>query len=47
MPLTGKYLKYSPEITLEIFTLIWDKLVELDIPGRIYDYYEDKSLEQF
>ena len=28
MPLTGKYLKYSPEITLEIFTLIWDKLSE-------------------
>jgi len=28
MPLTGKYLKYSPKITLEIFTLIWDKLIE-------------------
>ena len=28
MPLTGKYLKYSPKITLEIFTLIWDKLSE-------------------
>ena len=26
MPLTGKYLKYSPEITLEIFTLIYNKL---------------------
>lgn len=29
MSLTGKYLKYSPEITLEIFTLVWDKLIEL------------------
>ena len=28
MPLTGKYLKYSSEITLEIFTLVWDKLSE-------------------
>ena len=27
MPLTGRYLKYSPEITLEIFTLVWDKLI--------------------
>ena len=29
MPLQNKYLKYSPEITLEVFTLIWDKLIEL------------------
>ena len=29
MPLTGKYLKYSPEITLEVFTLIWDKLSKI------------------
>lgn len=28
MPLKGKYLKYSPEITLEIFTLVWNKLSE-------------------
>ena len=28
MPLKGKYLKYRPEITLEIFTLVWDKLIE-------------------
>lgn len=27
MPLTNKYLKYSPEITLKIFKKIWDKLV--------------------
>jgi len=27
MPLNNKYLKYSPEITLEIFTLIIDKLI--------------------
>ena len=29
MPLTGKYLKYSPEITLEIFKLVYNKLIEL------------------
>ena len=28
MSLAGKYLKYSPEITLEIFTLVWNKLIE-------------------
>jgi len=28
MPLTNKYLKYCPEITFEIFTLVWDKLLE-------------------
>ena len=27
MPLTGTYLKYKPEITLEIFTLIYSKLI--------------------
>jgi hypothetical protein len=26
--LTGKYLKYKPEITFEIFQKVWDKLVE-------------------
>lgn len=26
--LTGKYLKYKPEITFEIFQKIWDKLIE-------------------
>jgi hypothetical protein len=30
MPLTNKYLKYSPEITLEIFTKIWDKLLDCE-----------------
>ena len=29
MPLQEKYLKYRPEITLEIFTLIWGKLIDL------------------
>ncbi len=24
-----KYLKYDPSITLEIFTLVWNKLIEL------------------
>jgi len=28
MPLNNKYLKYSPEITLEIFTLVYNKLIE-------------------
>jgi len=28
MPLTGKYIKYQPEITLEIFTLVWNKLIK-------------------
>ena len=26
MTLQNKQLKYSPEITLEIFTLVWNKL---------------------
>lgn len=34
MPLKGKYLKYSPEITLEIFTLVWDKLIELGFKSK-------------
>jgi len=29
MPLTNKCLKYSPEITLEIFKLVYNKLIEL------------------
>jgi len=28
MPLTNKFLRYSPEITLDIFTLVWNKLIE-------------------
>ena len=28
-PLEGKYLKYSPEITFEVFKLVWDKLISL------------------
>ena len=27
MPLANKYIKYSPEITLKMFTLIWNKLI--------------------
>ena len=33
MPLTNKYLRYSPEITLEIFTLVWDKLIKTGLKG--------------
>ena len=29
LPLEGKYLKYSPEITFDIFKLVWDKLISL------------------
>ena len=29
LPLKGKYLKYSPEITFEVFKLVWDKLISL------------------
>lgn len=42
----GKYLKYSPEINLEIFTLVWDKLESL-FPSRIYDWTKDWSFESF
>lgn len=28
MPLTNKYLRYTPEITFEVFEKIWDKLLE-------------------
>ena len=40
-----RYLKYSPEITLEIFTLVWNKLIEagwqcsaLNLSGE-YNYF--------
>lgn len=46
MPLTNKYLKYTPEITLEIFTLVWNKLESLFSEG-IYDWTKDWSLESF
>lgn len=44
MPLTGKYLKYSPEITLEIFTLVWNKLIE---NGCKFDYSKEIIFERF
>ena len=44
MPLTGKYLKYSPEITLKIFTLIWDKLIE---NGCKFEYSKEIIFERF
>ena len=47
MPLTGKYLKYSPEITLEIFTLIWDKLKLIFPNGKIYDLVEVWDFDTF
>ena len=43
MPLTDKYLKYSPKITLEIFTMVWNKL--LNNGWRCHDY--DELLESY
>jgi hypothetical protein len=46
MPLTGKYLKYSPEITLEIFTLVCDKLKKTGLTSMEaednYDYFSGR-----
>jgi hypothetical protein len=50
MPLAGKYLKYSPGITLEIFTLVWNKLIDSGINAqqgnnsvkREYAFFSDK-----
>ena len=47
MPLTGKYLKYSPEITLEIFTLIWDKLKLIFPNEKIYDWVKVWDFDAF
>lgn len=47
MPLKGKYLKYSPEITPEIFTLIWDKLKLIFPNGTIYDWVEVWDFDTF
>lgn len=41
MPLTNKYIKYSPEITLEIFTLIWNKLINSG-----WGEYSNKTIEE-
>lgn len=45
--LENKYLKYSPEITLEIFDKIWNKLLSLKIKGKVYDFYPENNLETF
>ena len=42
MSLAGKYLKYSPEITLEIFTLICNKLIECGINPNHKESIETK-----
>ena len=47
MSLAGKYLKYSPEITLEIFTLIWDKLKLIFPNGKIYDWVKVWDFDTF
>ena len=38
MPLKDKYLRYTPEITLETFMLIWDKLKSMFPNSRIYSW---------
>mgnify|MGYP007069469421 CR=1 FL=1 len=51
MPLTNKYLKYSPEITLEIFEKIWNKLLEVykvsypdDLETRFEEFTRGESI---
>ena len=41
-----RYLKYSPEITLEIFILVWNKLIELGYKS-FSDYNVEKRYNQF
>ena len=41
-----KYLKYSPDITLKIFTLVWNRLIELGY--RHYcNFSIDKTYNEF
>lgn len=48
MPLTNKFLRYTPEITLEIFTLIWEKLIDLGFrpthenTSKEFGYFKDE-----
>ncbi len=43
--LANKYLKYRPEITLEIFTLVYYKLIESGLKSLslkdTYNYFKD------
>jgi len=39
--LTNKYLKYSPKITLEIFTLVWNKLIDSGWEGHLTGLYSE------
>ena len=41
MPIKNKYLKYTPEITLEIFTLVWNKLIECGWEGHLTGLYSE------
>ena len=43
MTLTNKYLQYSPEITFEIFELLWNKLIESGFKSR----YDNKLYSEF
>ena len=47
MPLTKKYLKYSPEITLEIFTLVWNKLIERGFNAQQGNYFLSEEYNCF
>jgi len=44
MPLHNKYLRYSPQITFDIFKLVWDKLLEC---GYKPSHKLDKAWEEF
>ena len=43
MTLANKYLRYSPEITLEIFELVWNKLIESGFKSK----YNNKLYSEF
>ena len=43
MPLTNRYLKYSPEITLDIFELVWNKLIEFGFKSK----YDNELYNEF
>ena len=46
MTIKNRYLKYFPEITLEIFTLVWNKLIEYRFKQK-YGYNLNNEFECF
>ena len=45
--LRNRYLKYSPEITPEIFTLVWDRLKSMFPNATIYDWVKTYNFDTF